>query len=222
LSRLGFAKQGISIGELLGLFIIAASNAALDLAANYSSGFLPGVNDWQFTNFGSTWAPGGHCDGQSVTMMWYFNNKSSKGSQPLFGLFDNDAISPATPSLQWDDVLAYELCSVVQHDCNSGNIITDFAALQQKTPIGDIVTMKLFSYALRHGYGPQLVGLGGYNRNGQWQGHSILAYLQAANELCVADPDYPGILTRSIKYNHPSFQPCLSGPDTSNPGTSYT
>jgi hypothetical protein len=222
LSRLGLSKPDISFADLLGLFIIAASSAALDLTANYPSGFLPGVNDWQFTNFGSTWAPGGHCDGQSVTMMWYFNNRSSKGSQSLFGLYDNDANSPATPSLQWDDVLGYRLCSVVQHDFNSGNIITELAALQQKTPIGDIVTMKLFSYALGHGYGPQLVGLGGYNSNGVWEGHTVLAYQQAGNELCVADPNYPGVLTRRIQYTHPIFQPYLSGLNANSPGTRYT
>jgi hypothetical protein len=220
LTRFGLGKPGGEIGTMLGIIVSIVATQLLDLDSEYPSGFSPGVDDWQFANYGSVLAPGGHCDGQSIAMMWYFNNKFRKGAPALFGRYDNDGQSPATPNLQQDDVLGYTLCSVVQHDGNSNNFITSLSILNQKTPPGDIVTLKMFSYALRLTHSPQLVGLGGYD-NGIYQGHTALVYKQSGRQLYVADPNFPGDASRRIRFRNVAFEPYSSGPDAANLGVLY-
>ena len=62
---------------------IEVNTAELD-ALKIQTGFKQGRNNWQFANYGSFIAPGGHCAGQSLMAMDYFMRY--KGA-PLFGRY---------------------------------------------------------------------------------------------------------------------------------------
>ena len=67
-------------------FFISMIEKAL-LKKDIDSGFCPGIDDWQFTNYGSYIAPGGHCEGQSLSAMWYYCTQSRRqGCMPLRAL----------------------------------------------------------------------------------------------------------------------------------------
>ena len=69
------------------------------LPATVDSGFRPGVDDWQFTNYGSYVAPTGHCEGQSVSAIWYYvNQRLGGGASPLYGLYDDNGGNRPRPS----------------------------------------------------------------------------------------------------------------------------
>jgi hypothetical protein len=79
--------------------------------------FLHGCDDWSFVNYGSFAAPDGHCAGQCLTAMYHYHLKDPETSnyEILFDLYDNDGNEyHMTPNFQWDDELAYKLCSKVQ------------------------------------------------------------------------------------------------------------
>ncbi len=218
LDRMGFRKPGGQLEFLLGLVLSVIASEVLDLSADYPSGFWPGVDDWQFTNYGSIIAPGGHCAGQCTSAMWYFFNRRAAGQPALHDRYDNDGLTPATPNLQEDDVLGYKLSSVVQNDANWENVVTDITYLLSQQPLGDIFTMKAFTYALRVTQQPQLVAIFGTNQNGKAVGHAMIVYRQNNNELCVADPNHPGVPTCSIKFVGSNFQSYYSGLTASDPG----
>jgi hypothetical protein len=81
------------------------------------TGFVPGYDDWQFTNYGSTIAPKGHCAGQSVTAMWYYYEKKLGAQERvLYGRYDNNDQGLGTIDFQWDDSWSYRFASVVQEE----------------------------------------------------------------------------------------------------------
>jgi hypothetical protein len=48
-----------------------------------NSGFLPGRDDWEFTNEGSYVVPGGHCEGQTISAIWYYVAQRKAGAAAL-------------------------------------------------------------------------------------------------------------------------------------------
>jgi hypothetical protein len=87
----------------------AAANVLQSLSAD--SGFKPGVDDWEFPNYGSYISPGGNCFGQSVSAIYYYvmHWMLGDGALPLYNLYDNNGQEPATPDLWQDDSHAYRL-----------------------------------------------------------------------------------------------------------------
>ncbi len=121
-STTGLPRRGLfrSTAEDLSYSDIVVSKIPeLDLGASYTSNFQPGVDDWQFPNYGSYIAPEGHCAGQSMAAVWYFNVKKGKGSPALWGRFDNDGNTTRTSGIWEDDVLGYKFCSTLQKDMTS-------------------------------------------------------------------------------------------------------
>ena len=120
--------QGVSMRKseknLLTVATKHFSNMAVSSAAKkvfegeIPSGFKQGVDNWQFTNWGSYVAVGGQCAGQTIAAMYYYSEKKVKEKKPsLFGLYDNyNNPYQKTPDIEFDDVLAYRLCSMVQED----------------------------------------------------------------------------------------------------------
>ena len=100
-------------------FFISMIEKAL-LSNDIDSGFRPGIDDWQFTNRGSYIAPGGHCEGQSLSAMWYYCTQPDGNGACLYGRYDNNGNQPATPSLWQDDSLGYRFCSVIQKEKRFG------------------------------------------------------------------------------------------------------
>ncbi len=198
--------------------------------------FQPGKDDWQFTNYGSYIAQGGHCEGQSLTALWYYVTKPDGANAHLYGLYDNNGNQPATPDLWQDDSLGYRFCSVVQSDIKFGDFANTFWInlggeavkkvggvwkLVSVPGIGDEATWNLFAYSMRATHEPQLVAV----RSSAGGGHAMIVYRIYQGNLYVADPNYPADTTRIINYAGGKFTPYNSGADKADidagNGTAY-
>jgi hypothetical protein len=181
---------------------------------NVDTGFLPGYDDWQFTNYGSFIAQGGHCAGQSITAMWYFQEKYEYSHYPrLYGEFDNYDYPAQTNAFWRDDSEAYRFASVVQETIDwegkSYKIQKKLSNLQAS------MTMYAFIYAMEMTGEPQFVEIWGIKTNDDGTtrnaGHAIIAYRVENNQIYVADPNYPGVFGRVITFNGAGFDTYSSG-----------
>lgn len=196
------------------------------LKKDMDSGFRPGIDDWQFTNYGSFIAPGGHCEGQALTAMWYYCTQPDGKDLCLYGRYDNNGVKPATPELWQDDSLGYRFCSVIQSGMRFGEntVLEDFWSnlsgiewkfvnnkwkFEKAAGISDEAIFNLFAYSIRATGEPQeaviLSNAGG--------GHAMVVYKVVGNALYVADPNYPGNTDRKITYysGDGKFKPYSSG-----------
>jgi hypothetical protein len=201
-------------------FISMISKAILN--KDIDSGFRPGIDDWQFTNYGS-YIAFGHCEGQSLSAMWYYCTHPDGADACLYGRYDNNGEKPATPNFWQDDSLGYRFCSVIQAEQRNqfstkfwqslGGILWEYKNnkwLFKHVPgIGDEYTWNLFSYSIRATGEPQEVAI--WTNGGG--GHAVVAYKAVGNALYVADPNYPGNTERKIIYysNDGKFKPYQSG-----------
>jgi len=183
--------------------IVVSSVDPNDLSGDIDSNFRPGVDDWQFANYGSYIAQGGHCSGQSMTAMFYYISKPDGPNASLYGRYDNNAHAPATPDFWFDDSLGYRFASVIQQEENWGSedrITTyDLSTDPEKT-------WYLFAYTMKMTKHPQMVEIS----NGG-SAHAMVIYRVNAGKLYVADPNYPGDANRSIEYSNGKFTPYNSG-----------
>lgn len=177
---------------------------------NADSGFVPGVDDWHFVNYGSALAPDGHCAGQSLTMSWYYQEKHLGENEPhLYGMFDNNG-DAKTESFWQDDSEAYRLASVVQHYINWNSLefnnYLDFSSKDQTK------VFYAFSYAIMITGDPQFMGIYHYDSYGNIAGgHAIVAYKVEGDRIYVADPNYPGQKDRYCELGNSGFKPYSSG-----------
>jgi hypothetical protein len=165
---------------------IAALNASMPIA----SGYLPGVDDWEFINYGSIIETEGHCSGQSMSSIWYYSEKKKKeGAAPLHNLLDDG--HSETP---WaDNPGGYKLASMVQHEADwdtySDRISRPAQIANPKLP------PLAFAYSMKLTGMPQGVSLRSSTANG---GHFVVAYKIDNTGLYVADPNYPGNTARQV------------------------
>jgi hypothetical protein len=197
--------------EILG---IAVNKAELD-ALNIKTGFVQGVDNWQFTNFGSFLSPDGHCSGQSITAMDYF---LFRRNGQLYGKYDpyNNA-HPATPNFQFDDRAGYRLASVVQEKVDWDNLQRNYWMQVQKD--NDELSYYAFALALRASREPQYVSV-----RSPTGGHALILYEKFGDRLYVSDPNFPEpSARRAIVYNRPhkTFLAYYSGSDARATGTAY-
>jgi hypothetical protein len=193
------------------------------LSGDIDSGFRPGVDDWQFTNRGSLIAPIGHCEGQSITALWYYCTKPDGTNARLCGRYDNNGNQPATPTFWQDDSLGYRFASVAQADIDNGSFANimwvnlagkDFKQdnngkwqLVDVPGISNKATWDLFAYSIKATHEPQLVCI----RSNAGGGHAMIVYEISDGNLYVADPNYPGNTKRVIEYANGQFKPYNSG-----------
>ncbi|MBN1260256.1 MAG: hypothetical protein JXB35_06205, partial [Anaerolineae bacterium] len=170
------------------------------------TGFVPGIDDWQFTNHGSYLAPKGHCAGQAISAMWYYYEQRLRaGEPPLYGRFDNNDYSLDTPYLWQDDSWGYRFASMV-HDTLIDWDDRSRAFFKSMGEVSDRLTWGAFAYALLQTGEPQYVAI--YNADG---GHAMVVYKMAQGLLYVADPNYPGRTDRVIRFENGAFLPYYSG-----------
>ncbi len=158
---------------------------------DYNSGFMPGVDDWNFVNFGSHLSSEGHCAGQSLSALWYYGMRKQTDGIPLWGRFDNDRGDFPTPKIWQDDVSAYRFCSVLQEDLSWNSLSSRIAILIQRFTPGDVITMKLLKYAIDLTGEPQFIAMSCVY-DGNEIGHAMLAYRVIGRDVFVADPNHPG------------------------------
>ena len=202
-------KKGMDGSSLGNLVISSIKESVLSGQTVVSSGFTPGIDDWEFPNFGSYISPGGHCAGQSITAMWYYYEKTLKGETPLFHRFD-EVNNSNKPKLLWqDNPQGYRFASTVQEDLDQSNIMTSITIQSYIHS----VTWKTFIAAMLLTGEPQFVGIMGDG------GHAIIVYKINVTEgkMYIADPNYPnnryvdGTETiRTITYSNGKFNPYKS------------
>ncbi|NTV90823.1 MAG: zinc ribbon domain-containing protein [Clostridiales bacterium] len=178
------------------------------------TGFTPGVDDFSFTNFGSALAPGGHCEGQCLSAIYYFNNlKASKGA--LYNQFDNYTknlnITFSSKGFQEDDVLAYRVASVTQEEVAS--LWSDmFIRYVGHMNISNQQSFDMIATHLKLSQSPQVLAICVRGANNDYsKGHAIIAYKVEGNRIYVADPNYPGKKDRFIEIENGKFKAYSSG-----------
>jgi hypothetical protein len=189
------------------LLVSIISNTLLDdmLKTDIDSHFRPGIDDWQFTNYGSYIAKGGHCAGQSLTALWYFCEQPDGQDLTLNGRYDRNGKQPMTPDLWEDDSHGYRLASTVQEDINWSSFENEL--MTSLAGVNDRLTFQAFAYAMQLTGEPQEVGI--FSSAGG--GHDMICYRVYKNSLYIADPNYPGNTDRRIKYANERFVPYESG-----------
>ncbi|MBS1904935.1 MAG: IPT/TIG domain-containing protein [Bacteroidetes bacterium] len=176
------------------------------------TGYYPGADDWDFVNYGSYLlkARAGHCAGQNSSSLWYyFELRRKKGAPMLHHLYDSIDV---TPNKIWEDnPQGYRWASAVQQDMDwtalTGEIYEKYvSAYDNYTWTAFVVSMYLTGE-------PFDVGLYGFDGTGRRGGHDVTAYsIDVPNQtIYIADPNYPGDRTRSIKFNGSTFDPYYAG-----------
>ena len=212
--------------DVIGNLVVSSIQASLlDGQATLSSGFTPGVDDWEFPNLGSYVSSGGHCAGQAMTAMWYYYEKRLKGEPALYGRFDSYT-DPAKPELLWgDNPRGYRFASTIQEDIDFGTWMAKSLSAQSWVPS---LTFYSFIYAMLITGEPQFVGI----RNSATRaGHAMIVYkvTPATGTLYIADPNYPGNrdpftgspTIRTIEYQNGSLKPYSSALFSGGPGTIF-
>lgn len=206
---------GIEVGESE---IVVSSIPESRLDEPFNSGFVPGVDDWQFTNYGS-YVYSGHCAGQSSTMMWYYSDrKERRGDPPLYGRFDNDG-GRTTPKIWADDVAGYRFCGLAQVEL-PWNTWFQSALKRIESTLSEKVTYNLFAYSIRLTKQPQFVHVL-QSPSDVTGGHAMVIYKIANGNLYIADPNYPSRTDRWVEFSRDRFLPYYSGPNASQLGVAY-
>lgn len=203
------------------IVISSISESVLNLQPIISSGFKPGVDDWEFANRGSYIAPGGHCAGQNMAAMWYyFERKTAEGS--LFNKFSDNA------NLWQDNARGYRFCSVIHGDLEwEGTVVSLFGKYIDKNQ--ELDKLKLLTIA-----GTMLVtgepqGIGIYKQTGlkndgtpAYGGHDLICYQVSVSsgKLFISDPNYPGE-ARNIDFDGIRFKPYSSKPNADGISVEY-
>lgn len=172
-----------------GLFLIASmQESALTAHALINTGFKVGTDNWEFPNYGSFVATGGHCTGQCLAAMWYYYEKKLLGAPSAYNQFQ------MVDKIWEDNPKAYRFSSAVHKDIKWD---TYAQSLFADLPISDLNTLRCFAYSMLITGEPQEVGI--YGAGG---GHSIVAYKvdMSSGEIVVSDPNFPTEI-RKIVYN---------------------
>ena len=181
---------------------------ATKLVGTYSSTFTPGIDDWEFINYGDYIAPNGICEGMSITAM-YYHYFFRLGTSPRAGLYHQFDQSLAN---QWDNVQGIRFAGSVQGDylarwdqgINQVEMLTDIAtangtAATNLTSSWVLLTLKLTGR-------PVLIAL---QRSGG--GHAVVAYAATSTGsttlVSIANPNNPGVTTQTMTFINGVLQP---------------
>ncbi len=162
------------------------------------SGFRPGTDDWQFGNRGSYVAPGGQCEGQTLSEIWYYTHqRGAAGAPALNGRYDNNGLTPATPELWRDDSDGYRLVASIHADPIVDLTLYRQLRDEQWDAIENRPTWDAFRAAIALTGQPQMIRV---STDGIEPGHTMVVYRANRNRLYVADPNYVGQL-RTIAWD---------------------
>ncbi len=198
----GGAPRPTSNGaQLVGSFspaqIIVASVPAATLNAPTSTGFLPGVDDWEFTNHGTLPEYGGICAGMSITAMYYFYAHRDLGT--LFKRFN------PLGREEYANTVGLRFATVAQAgaDWNSAGQwyrVLDAIPFVTAIPAARLHYQTLVM-AMRVTGMPQYLAIRGTNF-----GHAVVAFASNNGVVSFADPNAPGT-TRTMTFSGNGFTP---------------
>jgi hypothetical protein len=198
--------------------IVWVRAATAQLVGTFTSTFMPGVDDWEFINYGDYIGPHGDCEGMSITTMFYhyFFHPNNQGPG-LFHQFDQSLAN------QWDNVQGIRFAGSVQGDFsvrwNSGIKQVEAIVAQgiaNGTPT-KFLTASWIALTLQLTRQPVLLNL-----YGPVGGHAVVAYAVTVNgpqvTVLFADPNAPGV-SRTMAFQNGILDPvplqlnALSQPD---------
>ncbi len=208
-SKLKNGQIGLKAAASIGASIIISSIAESVLYAQplINSGFKPGTDDWEFVNYGSYIAPGGHCAGQNMAAMWYYyEKKPTEGS--LFNKYSDN------PKLWQDNARGYKFCSVIHNDLDwEGTVSTLFDKYIDKNQSLDKLKLQTIAGIMLVTGEPQ--GIGIYRQTGSksdgtpiYGGHDLICYQVSVSggKLYISDPNTPGE-QQTINFSNDKFSP---------------
>lgn len=189
--------------------------------------FLPGMSDFAAANHGSFAEQGGHCTGQVLAMIHYYNNNSNDNnsgrSLRTESRVDNGLL-PDTPSFWQDDALAFRFCSLLQNKFIWDN--TNQAEINKQT---EEIVYYSCAYAIALTNSPQIILIYGKDQQGAEAGHALVVYAVSPAGLAVADPNLPGSLTRVVERadsqngrHQVQLEDYFSGVNTTDPGMFFS
>ena len=200
-----------------GVFVFdKARLESLDL----DSQFKPGQDDWQFANYGSVLAPGGHCRGMSLSAIWYFIEKRREGEDQLWDRYDNNlSLKKKTKGFWRDDDGAIKLCAVVQNRVKSCANQEIWKKIENEKIEGRRLTTPqidfycfaaAFELTGKNGRPPPEPQLMGIHSTTAGSSHALVCYAIKGRTLYVADPNYPGQADLKIEFEDRKFKPYVS------------
>ncbi|MCP9767189.1 hypothetical protein EGI22_04655 [Lacihabitans sp. LS3-19] len=213
---LGKAKVGFTKGINNWADLIVASIPKNKLFDTQESGFRPGIDDWEFPNYGSYIAKNGHCTGQSVTAMWYYTTQKLEKNEPqLYGRFEK------IPGKLWQDNRnGFRFASVVWADQTAGKRaawMAKFNSEGTKRFGHDSLHFLSFAYSIHLTKKPQLVEV--WHNTG---GHAMIVYKTSNGLLSIADPNFPSTYNHLVTLNsNGRFSPYESKSSADDPSTFY-
>lgn len=201
------------------LIISSLKEAIVNATPKISSGFKPGIDDWEFINYGSYLSPGGQCFGQTMAAMWYFYEKKANDAKLNKKFLDN-------PNIWQSNSRGYRFCSVIHEDINVDGYINDILwKYLDWNQSRDRLKWYIIAGAMLVTGEPQAIGIwrqytdaNGIKQNG---GHELICYEISPTDgkLYISDPNTPGA-SQVIEYKNDRFQPYmakLNGNDASHP-----
>lgn len=215
-------SSGINADGSSGNIVIASiSESILAGKTIINTGFTPGVDDWEFINYGSYISLLGMCAGQSVTAMWYYYEKRLKGAAPLFHQFDQVNDKNIPDKLWQDNPYGYRLASTVQEDFDWNGVgLQDI--LRSMVPSW---SWKAFALSMLVTGEPQSVLITNSHGLG---GHALVVYKMdySNGKLYVSDPNFPNninvgtniVSIRTIDFVNGKFNSYFTGLKVGEPG----
>ena len=186
------------------IVVSSIAESALSSNAEIDTGFEPGVDDWQFTNYGSYISPGGQCAGQSITALWYYSQMKANGEPSLYNRYDE-----STSDFWYDDARAYRFASTIQEDVDWNAWLTRYGKLKPQAQAANSMVWDQFVYSMKVTGQPQFIYI--QNTAAGGGAHAMIVYGVSGGALQIADPNYPGSNGRQIWYENGQFEPYNSG-----------
>ncbi len=208
-----FRGSASAVGNMV---IASILTSFLDDQVTLTSGFEPGRDDWEFPNYGSYIAPGGHCAGQSMAAMWYYYEKRLAQEPALNHRYDT-VNNPADAYRNWyDNPRGYRFSSTLQKDQNFDRWIERLEFQTQKP----YLSWYAFIFAMLLTGEPQYVLI---RERATGAGHAMIVYkiVPSTGSLYIADPNHPNNKTRVIEYRNGALLPYSSALVAGGPGTVF-
>lgn len=209
-------RKGGILGSKPYVQILISAIALSELQEEVSSGFLPGVDDWEFRNEGGYVQPDGNCAGMTVSASWYYNYQRRSAAQPpLNGRFDlYDEVKA------YDEVVGRRFVDIIQQEIQWSDRevwLNAFETASTGSLSHDSLHYYTTVYAIKVTKQPQYIAV---RRTGG--GHALTAYAAGGETMKIADPNYPGDRQRQITFGAGgNFTPYSSGPNARELGRLY-
>lgn len=166
-----------------------------------NTGFVPGVDDWEYTNFGTMENPGGICAGMSTTAMWYYDFRKKQEGQ-LYGKFDAvTEVDPFGRDAFWFDntqgiLFASRVQSLYITNLNTPSGQSSFYEHFVPIVANPLAQFRSFAYMMVLTGQPQYISV--HNQSGS---HALVVYGISQGKLKVSDPNWPTQKDREIVFD---------------------